>query len=212
MAAPALVDLYNLALVRIKERGLLISSDQESNLLPVLGASYDITRRAMLRVYRWQFAFTRAVLTPTDPPPAYGWPFRMVLPADFLALVAANPSPAGSRETLTDAPETYRIESGELLADTPTMYVMYIRDVDNPALWDPIFTNAMVWSLAADLALGVAGDRELADYARGNAADVLKTGRRAASIEQPAEVMSGMGRQEEFGRFLNSPRAFIGRA
>jgi hypothetical protein len=211
MAAPALVDIYNLALVRIKERGLLISPDQESGLATTLAASYDITRRALLRQYRWQFAFTRAVLSPSPPAPAFGWAFRMVLPADFLALVAANPNPAGGRETLTDAPETYRIENGCLLADTNTMYVMYIRDEPNPTLWDPIFTNALVWALAADIALGVAGDRELADYARANAAEHLKLGRRAASVEQPAEILSTPERLEERGRFLPGPYPYIGR-
>jgi len=211
MSAPSLVEVFNLALIRAREKGLLLSPGQDNIAATILNTSYPVQRRALLKRYRWQFAFTRVVLSPSPPAPAFGWKYRMILPADFLALVAANPDPQGSRETLTDAPETYRIENNELLADVDKMYVMYIRDETNVTRWDPLFVDAIAYKLAHDLALGLGADASLGEYFSREAEKAILVARRAAAIEQPAEIAVMPGRQEMVGRRLTAPMPYTGR-
>jgi hypothetical protein len=211
VTAPSLVEVFNLALIRAREKGLLLSPGQDNIASTILNTSYPVQRRALLKRYRWPFAFTRVVLSPSPPAPAFGWKHRMILPADFIALVAANPDSHGSRETLTDAPETYRIENNELLADVDTMYVMYIRDETNVTRWDPLFVDLIVYKLAHDVALGLGADASLGEYFSKEADRALLAARRAAAIEQPAEVAVMPGRLETAGRRLTAPLPYVGR-
>jgi hypothetical protein len=135
----------------------------------------------------------------------------MVLPADFVALVSANPDPQGSRDILTDAPETYRIENNEVLTDHTTMFVMYIRDETTVSKWDPLFVDLIAYKLAHDVALGLAADASLGEYFSKEAEKAILLARRAASIEQPAEIAAMPGRQEMAGRRLTSPMAYTWR-
>lgn len=189
----ALLDIYNLALLRIKERPL-ISGDTTSRPAQACEFSYRIQRPALLRRHRWQFALRRVALTALAEAPAFGWQYQMALPADFNTLVSASPWYDSARHTLTDEPHTYRIENTALLADNSPMYVLYVRDETNPARFDPLFVNTLTAYLASDLALALAADASLSDQMTKAGEAALLAARRANSVEQPSEAVLGEGR------------------
>lgn len=189
----ALLDIYNLALLRIKER-TLISGETASRAAQACDFSYRVQRPALLRRHRWQFALRRAALSALAEPPAFGWQYQMALPSDFNTLVSASPWYDSARHTLTDAPTTYRIENTALLADHSPMYVLYVRDETNPTRFDPLFVNALVAFMAADLALALAADAGLHEQMTKAGEAALLAARRANSIEQPSEAVLGEGR------------------
>lgn len=205
----ALLDIYNLALLRIKERPL-ISGDTQSRQAQACGFSYNIQRPALLRRHRWQFALRRAVLAASTAAPAFGWRYQMTLPSDFNTLVSASPWYDSARHVLTDDPTTYRIENTALLADVSPMYVLYIADETNPTRFDPLFVEVLVSFVASDLALALAADASLSDQMRKAGEEQLLKARRANSVEQPAGAV--LGSDQLLGDRMGGASSRFGRA
>lgn len=135
----------------------------------------------------------------------------MVLPADCEYVISASPWVDGMRDTLTDAPGTYQIEGPDLLTDDDVMYLLYIRDVTDPTRFDSLFTSALTWAIASDLAFSVAGNRELGQTYNEAFERQVTLARRANSIEQPAEVLVTEQRLETPGRFDSRPHGYSSR-
>lgn len=183
-----LLEIYNTALYRVKETPLVSVTDTTRAAVAV-ARSYDIQRPALLRRYRWQFALTRTMLAPLASDPPFGWKYWFQLPADFLTAVSVSPHAETSKWTLTADPGSYRIEGNRVLADTDTIYLLYVRDEDDPSKFDPLFVDTLAWAVAADLALALAADRELHTACMQNMERTLLAARRAGSIEQSNEVV-----------------------
>ena len=92
-----------------------------------------------LSAHPWSFALARAALAEKPEPTAEaGYPFRYALPADCLRPVGlAGP---------------YVLEGRDLLSAAPRAELLYVRRVDDPALWPPAFKVALAWGLAVVLA------------------------------------------------------------
>lgn len=149
--------------------------------------AYDATRKAALRAHAWNFATVRTTLAATTTTPAWGFDYRYFLPADYLGQLRFSVDHHGSRKpphrTLTDTDE-----SG-MFVDTDegaTIYVEYVKDIDNAALFDPMFVEFFAAKLAEKVAFQVTGKpqlmAEMRDYAKELArdarwADAVDTGR-----------------------------------
>jgi hypothetical protein len=196
---PALIDIYNVALLRVGASPLVSILD-EGKTRRDCDAFYAILRPSLLRRYRWRFARRRVRLTPLQDPPAFGWAKAMRLPADCNTVIAASPNEASGRELLTDAPTTYQLEGDDLLTDHSVMYVTYVADVTDPARFDPLFVDTLTFMLSGDLAHSVANDKQVAFAFYDKAADALRRARMAGAIEQPAEVPDTYGLIDSRGR------------
>lgn len=183
---PALLDIYNLALLRIKESPL-VSVETRSRQAQACEFSYSVQRPALLRAHRWPFALRRSVLAASTDAPEFGWKYKFLLPNDFVTIVAA--SPVAFKEITEVDFTAYRVEDGHLLSDSTPMYIMYVRDEKNTERFDPLFVNVLSYFMASDLALALAADSSLSEQMRAVGEQMLLRARRANAIEQPAEVV-----------------------
>ena len=183
-----LLDIYNTALFRVKEQPL-ISDTSPGRTADAVKQAYRMQRPALLRRYRWQFAMVRVELSPLASPPPPGWKYHFQLPADFLTVVGVSSDKDYGKRVFTESPDIYRVMGNRIVSDYDAITLTYVKDTTAVAEFDPLFTDALCWSMAQDLALALAADRELAAMCAEMFDMALKAARRAGSLEQPSEAV-----------------------
>ena len=94
-------------------------------------------------------------LSPVTPSPLYDWDCAYGLPSDFSRLLTFNSFPASAPN------DTFQIVGAQLYTDISEAVISYIRIVEDPNLFDPLFVDALVMRLAAKLARPLAGSLEI---------------------------------------------------
>jgi hypothetical protein len=183
-----LLDIYNTALFRVKEQPL-ISDNSPGRTADAVRQAYRVARPALLRRYRWQFALARVELSPLATPPPPGWKYHFQLPADFLSVVGVTSDKDIGKRVFSEEPDVYRVMGNRIVSDDDSVTLTYIKDVTTVAEFDPLFTDALCWVIAQDLALALAADRELAAMCSDMFNMSLRAARRAGSLEQPSEAV-----------------------
>jgi hypothetical protein len=131
----------------------------------------------------------RVELSPLASPPPPGWKYHFQLPADFLTVVGVASDKGNGKFVFSEEPDIYRVMGNRIVSDNETIALTYIKDTTAVAEFDPLFTDALCWAMAQDLALALAADRELAAMCSDMFSMALKAARRAGSLEQPSEAV-----------------------
>lgn len=145
------LELCNVALSHLGEARINALSDDTAraracalHYLPVL--------KEVLRSHRWNFAVARVEIAPDGTAPAFGWGYQFTLPADCLRVLEVNDSEAG--DWISDE---WIIEGRKLLTNAATLRLIYLRDVEDEALTDPLFAQAFGLKLAVALSEVIRG-------------------------------------------------------
>ncbi len=135
---------------------------------------YPALRKAALRLHHWNFATTRAALVQDTAPP-FEFAFAYTLPTDYIKLTEYNGASLDTTNTTTLALilQRFKIESRRLLTNDGEVKIVYIWDVTDPNLWDPLFYQFMAGWLSSKLVSAIAKDDGKARSALQNAFNVL---------------------------------------
>lgn len=147
------VKICNMALALVGETqisGSTLTSDTEAErqcslLLPFL-------RDALLREHIWNFAESRAELAALVDAPDFEFDYYYQLPSDCLRVIE-----------LYDTQEKFRIEADRKIATNASpCQVIYTAQITDPAAFDSLFVQALVYRLASHLAMVLSDNRSLA--------------------------------------------------
>lgn len=167
------LDLANTALARISERGI-VSFTENSAVARQVSRLYPRVRNLMFGAMDWRFATARALLG-TDLGSYYPYAHSFQLPPNVSRarmVVPGNPGSgsAGGDPMPFEEGVAYLLdgvtEVRVIRCDHPTPVLVYTQLIENPALWDDGFTSAFTVQLAAELALGVTGNGQIATSMR----------------------------------------------
>jgi len=190
------VDIANRALLALGAKtGITdLSRDREAEARYVREV-YDSTRDALLRSAHWGFARTMAKLTllrtadgnaPWDQTlhPMLPWGFAYLMPDDCVAVryVTARDGVAGlglrpARYALSLARDTSSAQQRLINTDTADAVACYTQRVEVEDFWDDSFEQAMVFSLASQIALAVNGSMPIAQRMAQSAMQTLQAAR-----------------------------------
>jgi len=148
-------DLANHALGLIGVPGITAITDQASQAARTCLLFATQARRETLRLGRWNCATKRETLAELLPVPAAGYAHQFRLPTDFLRLMEVN------GEAVKASDEYFEIEGTELLTDSETVWIRYIRDIAIGAC-DPLLQAAMAAKLAQKIAIPLTAKIDLA--------------------------------------------------
>lgn len=112
------------------------------------------TAKSLMRSHFWRFARDRVQLSQDSNDPSFQWTYQYILPSDFLRLILVYDG--------SDLPEgrtyvSYELEGSRLLIDESTVYIKYIKWVESPANWDPLFIEVLILQLAQKLIIPLGG-------------------------------------------------------
>lgn len=119
---------------------------------------YTQTAKALMRSHLWRFARHRVQLSQDTEDPAFEYTYAYTLPNDFLRHILlwdGSDLPGGRVYT------SYDIEGDRVLIDESTVYLKYIRWMESPASWDPLYIEVMVLQLAKKLCMPLSQDVEI---------------------------------------------------
>jgi hypothetical protein len=152
-------DVSNAALAHIGSKRVADFDDEsEPNPQTVYCRLYLAkTRDALLRSHWWRFAKARAALSKVGTP-AFQFDNKYSLPPDFLRAISIY---TGS--TLPDGRtlSSYELEGTMLLTNANEVNLRYIRRVEDPDEWDPLFAETFELAFARKLAFPLSQDLKL---------------------------------------------------
>lgn len=142
----SVVGICNIALTALGETPI-VSIDDPNKRAILCKARYDDVRRGVLRSHPWNFARKVGTIPAADPGPdgtaGYAWSYP--LPPDFMRLAGQD---------MPDDPlAKYDIVGDRLFVnDAPPLTIVYIWDIQDATKFDPLFVQALGYSLAVELA------------------------------------------------------------
>lgn len=141
---------------------------------------YVPTRKALLRSHHWHFALARAELTADPTPPPFEFTYRYHLPAQCLKVVEYYGGTPYLANTIGPWPGVglmprWKIEGEWLLSHDGVALIRYVRDVDNPAIWDALFYDVLQLQLASRLAAAITRDLRISHDLMQRAMHMLAT-------------------------------------
>lgn len=161
--ASSAVEVVNLALIRL---GLepIAALDDSSDRARAATRLYPQARDDLLRAANWNFAQTRVELAESATAPDWGDLYAFALPTNCLMVLETSLSDAAA----------WRLEGRTLVTQEPAVSILYVARVEDPAQWDPNFTEALVDKLAFLLSYPLTRNATLADLLYRKSEESLK--------------------------------------
>lgn len=150
------VEICNLALAKLGHMPFIANIGENSKAANLFSVFWEPVRDSLLREYLWKFARQRVTLAPLVDAPVFDGGNYFQLPSDSLRVVAPS--------------ESYRygygrwfVEGDKIVADTNALSIVYIKRVEDTALFDPCFVQALAAKLAYECAMPLAQSQSLKD-------------------------------------------------
>jgi hypothetical protein len=107
---------------------------------------YGLSRDALIRMHPWNFCIKRSKLQQLSETPAFEFTHTYELPADYIRTI-----------DLYATNSDYRVVAGQkLLCDDSTVSLTYVAGETDVTKFDALFTQALIYYLAAQLAVVLA--------------------------------------------------------
>ena len=180
--AQTLVHIANSALAACGCRRIVALTDP-SREARACNDQIQASRKATLRMHKWNCATKRIVLTTVGLTPAFGFSYAHTLPDDFIRVHSVW----DSGQIVDEA--CYRVEGLELLSNATELWLKYVYDLTQVTQFDPLLDEAVAYHLAWSIAPLVSASETKRTQLYEDWQDALKRARFADSTEDPAEEL-----------------------
>lgn len=190
--------ICNLALLRIGIATPIADITESSTAARALNAVWEQCVRTMLRERPWPFSVRQVDLALVGEQIFSDWLYTYRYPSDYInihrisaPLVAATaPAEVFSFTDRKPLPQSWPYAigsdaSGKLIhtdiTEAVVMGTVYITDV---GVYDPLFTSALAWFLAAEISLSLTKNKDIYANAKGNY-DMVSSEAAATGLNEP---------------------------
>ena len=155
---------------------LITSLNDPGRTAETMRLNYPLSRDAVLRGYPWNSATRRASLASSATAPDWGYARAFPLPPDCLRVMDSEGDLIGVR---------WRVEGRQILTDAGApLRIRYVAAVTDPALYDPLLSEAIAAHLAMMSAIAVTGSDAAMNRAAGLYQSVVREARGIDAREQ----------------------------
>lgn len=185
------VEIVNRALFKIGANPITSITDN-SQAARVMGGLWDTVRKSELTKRFWNFALARTSLPALAATPDWGFDFQYELPVDLLKMVQVNDVfiAPGLQDYRDQDDSPYSIEGHQLLTDFGApLKVRYVKDVTDPALFDPLFCEVIASKLAYEGCYAILQSRDGQRQAMEDYKEALRQAGLANAIAKPPQGM-----------------------
>ncbi len=170
------VAIANLAATTVGTAARLTTPEDDTTLGRAVASVWDMERLAALRDGAWNFAMKREQLAALAEPPVHQFQTRYQIPADCIRLI----------EIYDLARDRWQLEGRAINADhTGPLKIRYLADIEEPALFDPLFAKAFALRIACAIGNRIAGSMFKEDLNWEKYRDALAEARRVDAMENP---------------------------
>jgi len=180
-------EIVNSALIKIGE-ATITSLQDDREQAQVAARQYPLKRDELIRSFQWNFAVARTTLAPEAQAPAFGFSSQFLMPTDALRIISLWDETVDDRN-YTGTRMDWKVEGRLILANANTLSIFYLRRVTNVLEFDPMFAEALAWSLAADLAYALSTGPQMLQQTREGFNQAIRQARLADAIETKPEVL-----------------------
>lgn len=178
--ASSVVDLCNMALDSLAQESILALTDNSKQARACNGR-YETARDAVLRAHLWNCATKRVALNKLSNSPAFEFDNAFQIPSDFVRVAI-----------LDDLTLKWKIEGGDdgrvLVTDESSFNLVYIFRLTTVPQMDEGLKECIAARLAAEIALKLTSDKQVARDLYAVYQDKLNEARYADSLESPMET------------------------
>lgn len=169
--------IANMAAARMGTETRISSLDDDRNIARTIKLAWDMERRAALRDGAFNFSVKRADLAALGAGDViYPWAYAFQIPNDCLKLL----------EVLDCSRDDYAREGQVICANSVgPLYIRYVADITEPALWDAAFAHTFSLRLAWRLGRRIAGSAFDQDQCWAEYRKSLSDAKRADALENP---------------------------
>lgn len=160
----SVVSICNLALANVGQRPI-DKIDEPSTEARLCQRFYEISRDTLLSVYPWRFATTTLALAQIDNDRPGAWGAAYKRQRDCLRVLWIGPqydAASTSRRATTllqDRVSWPSEQAGETIyCDANPAICIYVRKVEDPNEFPPLFVTALAWELASAIAYPITRD------------------------------------------------------
>jgi hypothetical protein len=191
---PSTVGLFNLALAHLGGDQLItVDSTWEQSALGILCLNnFPGVLDQALEAHPWSFAKARKVLAEIQGPAAPGPLNSAYLPDTAVGLRRRYRLPADCLRPVEIAGGwSFILEGRDILTNAAPAELIFIRRVEDPREWPPVFRAALAWGLAAILAIARNNDqRQQQMCLQAYQMNLKEAMARDNNMQQPAEELS----------------------
>ena len=185
------VDICNEALAILGNDPIVSMEDRDVKAIRCK-QFYTITRNAVLRAHPWNFATRRVQLQRAAAVPTFGFSYGYKMPPFCLRLLVAAPTGADvDSPNIHDDGSSYRVEGDVILSNEETLFAKYIIEIEEPGLFDALFTEAFAAKLAMKLAVALTGAASKLELAAKLFQLALKSATGVDAVEAGTPAQSG---------------------
>lgn len=149
------VDICNLALARLGDEATVASIDPPEGSAQASHCArfYPMALDTMLDSHYWSFCTVRASLNLLAAAPKFGWTYAYAEPTNNINIVALFLATATDDQN----PQPFEMEAlpdgtSVIYTNVESAIARYTIRVNDPAKYQPLFIEALVWLLASNLA------------------------------------------------------------
>ncbi len=175
------IDICNMALAHLGQEPIS-SMGQEDERARRCSLFYDPVRKEVLRTHNWSFAGTVCSLSLLAKKEGAAYLYTYAYPQDCLFL--RRVFGAAAKNTPFKEIFDQDLHARVILSGLDQAKAEYTRDVNDENLFDPAFIKAFSLALAADLALALTGDQNLAQQMLQKYSLTLQEARRSNMSER----------------------------
>jgi len=180
-------EIVNSALAKVGEDSITDLTENRK-AARVSARQYPLMRDALIRRYRWNFAIRRVTLSSEAATPAFGFTNQFLVPSDNIRVLGIFDEDE-LQQNYTASRIPYKVEGNKILTDDDTLPLFYLARITDVALFDPLFSEALAWFLAIDLAIPLTTVRKLREDAVIGFKKAVLAAKRADAIEGSPEVI-----------------------
>lgn len=157
------VDICNEALAEVRADPIVNITDNNPRAI-ACKRFYDRDRKYVLRSHPWNFAIKRSpAIVAEATAPEFGFTNYHAFPTDFLRLLTVHHTDVvgigEDQSTLT--PEMYAVEGQMIASNEAEIYLRYIYDLEDTAIFDNMFNTCFSYKLASSIGYQVTGSTTL---------------------------------------------------
>lgn len=147
-------EIANAALIEVGANTITDLTSDTTTHGDIVRRWYAHTKDSMMRQYTWNFTLARQSLSKDVTGPDFEFTNSFSLPTDPYCLRALE---------MYNSVSEWKVEGRKLLTDDASVNLKYISRVANVVDFDDLFTDALIFKIAANIAMPIKRDKSLAD-------------------------------------------------